>query len=67
MQMDWEHLLGMAVSLSHTPRMDDPQFAEFEGALRAFYGRYAKDGAVTLETRCWVNAGRFAPNVTNTQ
>jgi SAM-dependent methyltransferase len=59
MRMNWEQLRGMALSLSHTPRVDNPQFAEFERALREFYERYAVDGVVTLETRCWLNAGRF--------
>jgi ubiquinone/menaquinone biosynthesis C-methylase UbiE len=67
MQMNWEQLRGMALSLSHTPRVDDPRFREFERELREFYERDAKNGAVTLETRCWVNAGRFAPNVVSTR
>lgn len=59
MRLNWEHLRGMALSLSHTPRVDDSQFPEFERELRTFYARYAKNGAVTMETRCWMNAGRF--------
>jgi len=58
LRMDWPHLRGMALSLSHTPRMGDPRFPEFEQALRNFFDRYAKDGVVTWETRCWLNAGR---------
>ena len=60
MRMDWEHLRGMALSLSHTPRSDDPRFPEFEHELKEFFDQYAKDGVVTWETRCWLNAGRFA-------
>lgn len=59
MRLDWEHLRGMALSLSTVPRADDPRFAEFERLLRDFFHRYQKDGIVTLETRCWLNAGRM--------
>jgi SAM-dependent methyltransferase len=59
LRMDWQHLRGMALSLSHAPRIGDPRFAEFEHALREFFDRYEKDGAVTWETRCWLNAGHI--------
>jgi SAM-dependent methyltransferase len=58
LHMDWQHLRGMALSLSHTPRVDDPRFPEFEHVLKEFFDRYQKNGAVTWETRCWLNAGR---------
>jgi SAM-dependent methyltransferase len=59
LRMDWQHLRGMALSLSHTPRIGDPRFADFEHALKEFFGRYEKDGVVTWETRCCLNAGRI--------
>ena len=59
LRMDWEHLRGMALSLSHTPRIGDPRFPEFERALKEFFDRYQKNSVVTWETRCWLNAGRF--------
>ena len=59
LRMDWDHLRGMALSLSHVPLADDPRFPEFEHLLRRFFDRYQKDGIVTLETRCWLNAGRM--------
>jgi SAM-dependent methyltransferase len=59
LRMDWPHLRGMALSLSHTPRVGDPRFPEFEHALKEFFDRYEKNGIVTWETRCWLNAGRF--------
>lgn len=62
MHLDWQHLRGMTASLSHAPRANDPQFAEFERELREFFERYAKNAAVTLETRCWIKAGRFQLN-----
>lgn len=59
LRMDWQRLRGMALSLSHTPRIGDPRFPEFERALKEFFDQYEKDGVVTWETRCWLNAGRF--------
>ena len=58
LRMDWRHLRGMALSLSHTPRTNDPRFLEFEHTLKNFFDRYEKQGFVTWETRCWLNAGR---------
>jgi SAM-dependent methyltransferase len=57
MKLNWEHLRGMALSLSHAPRVDDPRFPKFEGLLRDYFDRYQKDGILTLESRCWLNAG----------
>lgn len=59
MQMDWEQLRGMTLSLSHAPRADDPRFPEFEQKLRDHFERYKKDGRLTLETRFWLNVGRM--------
>jgi len=60
LRMNWQHLRGMALSLSHTPRIGDPRFPEFELALKEFFDRYQKNGVVTWETRCWLNAGRVS-------
>ena len=60
LRMNWQHLRGMALSLSHTPRTDDPRFSEFEHTLKEFFDRYQKNGVVTWETRCWLNAGRVS-------
>jgi SAM-dependent methyltransferase len=59
LRMDWPRLRGMALSLSHAPRAGDPRFPEFEHALKEFFDHYEKNGTVTWETRCWLNAGRF--------
>ena len=59
LRMDWQHLRGMALSLSHSPRIGDPRFPAFERALKEFFDRYEKIGFVTWETRCWLNAGRI--------
>jgi SAM-dependent methyltransferase len=59
LRMDWPHLRGMALSLSHSPRIGDPRFPPFERALKEFFDCYEKSGVVTWETRCWLNAGRI--------
>jgi SAM-dependent methyltransferase len=64
MRLDWEHLRGMALSLSHAPRVDDPRFPKFESLLRDYFDRYQKDGMLTLESRCWLNAGRVGTTQT---
>jgi SAM-dependent methyltransferase len=59
MRMDWKHLRGMTLSLSHAPLVDHPQFPRLEQLLREYFDRYQRDGILTLETRCWVNAARM--------
>jgi SAM-dependent methyltransferase len=59
LRMDWPHLRGMALSLSHAPRVGDPRFPEFERVLREFFDRYQTTGAVTRETSCLLNACRM--------
>jgi SAM-dependent methyltransferase len=59
MPFDWESLRGMTLSLSHSPRVTSPEFPEFERRLREFFDRYSREGVVTLESRYWINAGRF--------
>jgi SAM-dependent methyltransferase len=60
MRIDWDHLRGMMLSLSHAPRADDPRFPMFERLLRKYFDRYQSDGVLTLETRFWLNAGRVS-------
>lgn len=60
MTFDWESQRGMTLSLSHAPLPTKPEFPEFERKLRAYFQRYSAGGVVTLETRYWINAGRFA-------
>jgi SAM-dependent methyltransferase len=57
-RMNWEELRGMTLSLSHAPLVDDPRFPRFEQVLQEYFDRYQRDGILTLETRCWLNAGR---------
>lgn len=61
MSLDWDGLRGLTLSLSHAPLPDSPQFPPFEAALTNYFDKYQKDGKVTLTTRYWINAARFAP------
>ncbi|QMV18271.1 methyltransferase domain-containing protein [Granulicella sp. 5B5] len=57
---DWDAFLGHAMSLSMTPKPDDPRFPPFLRALEDFFHRYAINDALTQPTTCWISAGRFA-------
>jgi SAM-dependent methyltransferase len=59
--LNWQDLLGLTLSLSHSPSRLDPHYPLFERALRDFFERFASDGEVELETRYWINIGRFEP------
>lgn len=59
MRFDWENLLGMTLSLSHSPAKDHPAYEDFERSLRIFFERFANEGQVELETRYWINIGRL--------
>jgi hypothetical protein len=61
MQLDWGSLLGLTLSLSHSPAKDHPSYPDFERSLRIFFERFANEGQIELETRYWINIGRFEP------
>jgi SAM-dependent methyltransferase len=63
MPMDWETLHGLVMSLSHAPRRDAAGYPAFEQALRGVFDRYANDGIFEIETRYWINLGRFSEEV----
>lgn len=60
MVMDWEALRGLTLSYSHAPMPGAREFDAFENGLKDFFARFEKDGKVTLATRTWISAGRFA-------
>jgi ubiquinone/menaquinone biosynthesis C-methylase UbiE len=60
MALDWEGLHGIVMSLSASPLPGDSIYPEFARALRALFDRYARDGEFVLQTRYWINLGRFA-------
>lgn len=49
----------MTLSLSHSPSKSSHNYLEFEKALRAYFKRFAVNDKVALETRYWINVGRF--------
>ena len=59
MPLDWNALLGMTLSLSHSPSKSSPGYPAFEQELRTYFERFASAGKLTLETRYWINVGRF--------
>src|SRR5579875_1592234 len=59
MAFPWDELLGMALSLSSAPRAGDERYPQFVEGLREYFARYAVHGVVTLDTRYWINVGRF--------
>jgi ubiquinone/menaquinone biosynthesis C-methylase UbiE len=59
MSLDWKSLHGLVMSLSASPLPSDGIYPEFERAIRALFDRYAQDGSFVLQTRYWINLGRF--------
>ena len=62
-QMGWDALRGLTLSLSHAPLPEAPEFGTFEEALQKYFARHEKNGFVTLVTRYWISAGRFERHV----
>lgn len=60
MCLDWERLRGLALSHSHAPLPGTGNFPAFEQELKQMFQRFENGGRLTLATRCWINAGRFA-------
>jgi SAM-dependent methyltransferase len=60
MQLDWQELRGLTLSLSHAPLPSSIAFPAFEAELRGYFERYQHNGQVTMTTRTWVNAAQFA-------
>ncbi|HEY2039778.1 MAG TPA: class I SAM-dependent methyltransferase [Edaphobacter sp.] len=60
MKLDWDALYGMAMSISHSPRVEDESYVPFERDLRAYFDHFASEGVVTWETRYWINVGRLS-------
>lgn len=59
-RMDWETLRGLTLSHSHAPVPGSEGFEEFDRALTEYFNRFERDGKLTLATRTWISAGRFA-------
>ena len=61
MTLDWDGVHGYAMSLSASPTRAHRGYPAFERSLRDFFQHYSRDGKVILQTRYWINLGRFAP------
>jgi len=59
MQLSWDELHGLTLSLSHAPMPGSSSFPAFEEELRKYFDRFAQQGRITLTTRTWVSAGQF--------
>lgn len=60
MQLSWDELRGLTLSLSHAPMPGSSAFPAFDAELRNYFDRFAQKGRVTITTRTWVSAGQFA-------
>jgi SAM-dependent methyltransferase len=58
-ELTYEALQGRMLSLSVTPRPDDPRFAPFEAALQAYFEKYQRNGTIHLPVNCKVYVGRL--------
>ncbi len=58
--LDWDSLLGQALSFSVVPQPHHPGYPAFEQRLRDFFHTYAEDGLLTVPTSCWIDAGRIS-------
>jgi len=59
-ELDWETFRGHTLSLSTAPRVDSPNFSEFESAMRRYFDAHSRDGILTIPVTCWITAARFA-------
>jgi len=60
MELDWDGVRGLTLSLSHAPMPGSAAFPEFEAKLRDYFDRFQKNGTIALTTKTWVSAGQFA-------
>jgi len=58
-ELDWDSFRGHTLSLSTAPRVDAPNFAEFERAMRSYFDAHARAGILTIPVTCWITAARL--------
>jgi SAM-dependent methyltransferase len=58
--VDWDTFRGHTMSLSVSPRPEDPRHQVFVRELRRYFDTYSREGILTIPTICWITAGRFA-------
>lgn len=59
MRLTFDELMGLAISLSHAPLPGSERYPAFETALQGVFQRFAGNGLITIQTRYWINAGRW--------
>jgi len=57
--LSYQELEGRMLSLSVTPRPDDPRFRAFQQALQAYFEQYQVNGRIELPTNCKVYFGQL--------
>lgn len=60
MQLGWEDLRGLTLSISHSPMPGSVAFPAFEAELQRYFERYQRDGQIKLAACTWMNVGQFA-------
>jgi SAM-dependent methyltransferase len=63
MQLDWDGVRGLTLSLSHAPMPGTADFPAFEAELRRYFDRFQQNGLVTLTTKTYVSVGQFPESV----
>jgi SAM-dependent methyltransferase len=58
-ELTYEALEGRMLSLSVTPRPDDPRFPAFQQALKSYFDRYQVNGRIGLPTNCKIYFGHL--------
>jgi SAM-dependent methyltransferase len=59
-QLEWDAFHGQTNSLSVVPQPNDPRAETFNHHLRNYFNTYATNGILTVQTKCWINAGRLS-------
>jgi SAM-dependent methyltransferase len=58
-RLNYQALEGRMLSLSVTPRPDDPRFPAFRQALKAYFEQYQVNGEIDLPTNCKIYFGHL--------
>ena len=57
--LDWDTFRGHTISLSVAPKAGHPNHEAFMRELRRYFDIYSRNGILTMQTICWITAGRF--------
>ena len=59
LSLDWDAFQGMTQSLSVVPHDTDSSYPAFQTELKKYFRRHAHEDLLTMQTTCWVDAGRL--------